>query len=320
MRHRLTPIEAIELLFPPIVNEMKRMSGELQDAYVEGRAALGPLAQGPAAILSRVGDTCIFGVDALGLRPLWHVETEDEHVFASERGFVPLERYVSDPYPLGPGERVALRRDGGWRFLDQHAVREQFLGTRRAHGVRLEGLRERIVCGGPAEGVHAGRRWEIGVAPDEVEDVAVRRERQFAALGFEPDDLKQAAFMAETGNEPIGSLGYDGPLAALAPRANLADHLHETVAVVTNPAIDREREIEHFSTRVLLGPARSPGSRGGSPPRLWIELATPILLGGHSPDTGISSDDFRALARERGTWLLEDVIAGFTADGRRAPA
>src|SRR5439155_675945 len=142
MRHRLTPIEAIELLFPPIVNEMKRMSGELQDAYVHGRAALGPL-----------------------------------------------------------------------------------------------------------EAVHAGRRWEIGVAPDEVEDVAVRRERQFAALGFEPDDLKQAAYMAETGNEPIGSLGYDGPLAALAPRANLADHLHETVAVVTNPAIDREREIEHFSTR-----------------------------------------------------------------------
>ncbi len=316
MRHRLTPIEAIELLFPPIVNEMKRMSGELQDAYVQARAALGPLAQGPAAILSRVGDTCIFGVDALGLRPLWHVETEDEHVFASERGFVPLERYVTDPYPLGPGERVALRRDGGWRFLDQHAVREQFLGTRRAHGVRLEGLRERIVCGGPAEGVHAGRRWEIGVAPDEVEDVAVRRERQFAALGFEPDDLKQAAFMAETGNEPIGSLGYDGPLAALAPRANLADHLHETVAVVTNPAIDREREIEHFSTRVLLGPRPSPRARHSRP---WIELATPLLLGGHSPETGIASGDFRALARERGTWLLEDVIARFTADGRRAP-
>src|SRR5439155_1534883 len=31
-------------------------------------------------------------------------------------------------------------------------------------------------------------------------------------------------------------------------------------------------------------------------------------------------DDFRALARERGTWLLEDVLARFTADGRRAPA
>src|SRR5439155_377029 len=204
MRFRLRPIEALELLFPPIVNEIKRMTPPEQDAYVQARAALGPLAQGPAAILSRVGDTCVFGVDALGLRPLWHVETADTHVFASERGFIPLERYVADPVPLGPGERVALeRRDGGWRFLDQ-----------------------------------------------------------------------------------------------AAPRANLADYLHETVAVVTNPAIDREREIEHFSTRALLGPRPTPRAQRARP---WIELLTPILLGGHAPETGLSSDDFRKLARERGT-------------------
>ena len=54
---RLTPIEAIELLFPPIVNEIKRMPAELQDLYVQARAAFGPFAQGPAAFLSRVGDT-----------------------------------------------------------------------------------------------------------------------------------------------------------------------------------------------------------------------------------------------------------------------
>ncbi|HEY7623749.1 MAG TPA: glutamate synthase central domain-containing protein, partial [Candidatus Limnocylindria bacterium] len=316
IRDGLTPIEAIEMLFPPIVNEIKRLSPELQDVYVQARAAVGPLAQGPAAILARVGDTCVFGVDALGLRPLWHVQTEDEHVFASERGFVPLERYVEEPYPLAPGERVALRRDNGWRLLDQRAMRADFARSRAARGVIGAGLRERLVCGGPAEPLSAGRRFEIGVPPDEVEDVAVRRERQFAAFGFEPDDLKHAAFMAETANEPIGSLGYDGPLAALAPRANLADHLHETVAVVTNPAIDREREIEHFSTRVLLGPRPSPRARRSRP---WIEIATPILLGGHAPETGLRSDDYRALARERGTWLLEDVAHRFAADARRKP-
>ena len=318
IRHGLTAVEAIELLFPPIVNEMKRMSGDLQDAYVQARAAMGPLAQGPAAILARIGDTCVFGVDALGLRPLWHVETPDEHVFASERGFVPLARYISDPVPLGPGERVALRRDhAGWRFLDQDAVRERFVTARRLRGVSLSGLRARLECGGPAEPLGVARRFEIGTPPDEVDDVSVRRERQFAALGFEPDDLKMATFMIQTGNEPIGSLGYDGPLAALAPRANLADHLHETVAVVTNPAIDREREIEHFSTRVLLGPRPAPQAHDS---RSWIELSTPILLGGHPAETGVSSDDFRALARKKGTWLVEDVIARFTRDGAAAPA
>src|SRR5437773_8932889 len=219
IRHGLTAVESIELLFPPIVNEMKRMTAELQDAYVQGRAAIGPLAQGPAGILVRVGDTCVFGVDALGLRPLWHVETEEEHVFASERGFVPLESYITDPVPLGPGERVALRRDRGWRLLDQGAVRERFLAARRLRGVSLSGLRSHLTCGGPAEPIGAAKRWEIGTPPDEMDDVSVRRERQFAALGFEPDDLKMAAFTIETGNEPIGSLGYDGPLAALAPPA-----------------------------------------------------------------------------------------------------
>ena len=316
IRHGLTAIEAIEMLFPPIVNEMKRMNGELQDAYVQARAAVGPLAQGPAAILVRVGDTCVFGVDALGLRPLWHVETEDEHIFASERGFVPLERYVADPYPLGPGERVALRRDRGWRLLDQTAVRDRFLAARRLRGVAMHGLRSHLICGGPAEPLGAARRWEVGTPPDEMDDVSVRRERQFAALGFEPDDLKMAGVMIETGNEPIGSLGYDGPLGALASRANLADHLHETVAVVTNPAIDREREIEHFSTRALLGPRPAPHAHDS---RRWIELATPLLLGGHQAATGLRSDDFRALARQKGTWLLEDVIARFAADGRAAP-
>jgi glutamate synthase (NADPH/NADH) large chain len=317
LRHGLSALEAVELLFPPIINEIKRMDPEQQDVYVQARAALGPLAQGPAAILARVGDTCVFGVDALGLRPLWHVETESEHVFASERGFVPLERYVAEPIPLGPGERVALRRDRGWRFIDQHELRARFAAARQARGVQLGGMRARLVCGGPSDGQAAVRRWEIGTPPDVVEDVSVRRERQFAALGFEPDDLKQAAHMAATATEPIGSLGYDGPLAALAPRANLADHLHETVAVVTNPAIDREREIEHFSTRVLLGPRPAPNARRARP---WIELATPILLGGHAPETGLASDDFRTLARERGTWLLEDVIAHFSAGVRSAPA
>jgi len=204
---RLTPVEAIELLFPPIVNEMKRMPAELQDLYIQARAAFGPFAQGPAAFLARIGDTCLFGVDALGLRPLWHVETPDEHVFASERGFIPLESYVRDPYPLGPGERVGLRRTtAGWRFLDQDTLRRAFVADRTTRGVTALGLRERIACGGPEEALESVRRpgarreptarWQIATPPDELEDPSQRREQQFASLGFEPDDLKMAQFAA----------------------------------------------------------------------------------------------------------------------------
>src|SRR5256886_481558 len=106
----LHPIEALELLFPPIVNEVRRMDPVAQDAFARARASFGPFAQGPAAFLARVGDLCLAGVDAMGLRPLWHVETDEAHVFTSERGFIPLERYAADPRPIAPGEHVALER------------------------------------------------------------------------------------------------------------------------------------------------------------------------------------------------------------------
>ena len=312
----LDPIEAIELLFPPIVHELRRFRPELQDAYVQSRAAFGPFAQGPAAFLARVGDLCLFGVDAMGLRPLWHVETDEAHIFASERGFIPLADYVTDPRPLGPGERVALeRRRQGWVFIDQEALRERFCAARAARGAVVAGL-ERLATGGP-EAVAVDRipstRLEIGSPPDEVEDLVVRREQQFAALGYEPDDLKAAAYMESTANELIGSLGYDGPLAALSPRrTNLADHLQETVAVVTNPAIDREREIEHFSTRAIIGP-RPALDRADA--RRWIELRQPILLGGHAPEARVAPEMERPVARSLGTWLLEDLVADLAPDG-----
>src|SRR5205085_12513671 len=42
LAQRLSPIEAVELLFPPIVHEIARMPARMQDVYVHARAALGP--------------------------------------------------------------------------------------------------------------------------------------------------------------------------------------------------------------------------------------------------------------------------------------
>ncbi len=96
--------------------------------------------------------------------------------------------------------------------------------------------------------------------PEEPVKVA---DRVLAGFGWQRDDVKLVQQMASNGAEPIGSLGYDGPLAALSPeRQNLADYFKETVAVVTNPAIDREREMEHFSTRAVFG--RRPSLRSAA--------------------------------------------------------
>ena len=93
----LSLVEAIELLMPPIVNEIKRMPEELRGFYMYLRQAFGPMAQGPVALISRHGGECVFSVDALGLRPLWQLETAAAHVFSSEPGIV-ADR--------GPGRRA----------------------------------------------------------------------------------------------------------------------------------------------------------------------------------------------------------------------
>ena len=103
--------------------------------------------------------------------------------------------------------------------------------------------------------------------------------------------------MASNGAEPIGSLGYDGPLAALSPeRQNLADYFKETVAVVTNPAIDREREIEHFSTRAVFG--RRPQIHSPGVDTRTVETSFPMILGGHHDLAPLGDSTYRRICSE----------------------
>ena len=102
---------------------------------------------------------------------------------------------------------------------------------------------------------------------------------QYKAFGWEREHIQLIEQMAEKGAEPIRSLGHDAPLAALNPeRTNIADFIKESVAVVTNPAIDRDRETEHFSTRTIVGkrPTLFAAEKAGK----VIELLTPLLIEG----------------------------------------
>ena len=76
--------------------------------YMYLHQAMGPFAQGPVALIARHTDECVFSADALGLRPLWQVETEDDFVFSSEPGVVSVTTMVSEPKPLAPGEKALV--------------------------------------------------------------------------------------------------------------------------------------------------------------------------------------------------------------------
>ena len=196
---------------------------------------------------------------------------------------------VSEPKPLAPGEKalVEIDRERKRSTLHPHdemlrIVRDRWL---ERNGVEEVGPYDRALeTGGPLEGGEVPGYSDAG--PEEPVKVS---DRVLAGFGWQRDDVKLVQQMASNGAEPIGSLGYDGPLAALSPeRQNLADYFKETVAVVTNPAIDREREIEHFSTRAVFGRRPSLDAAGEDtgtvetslpgdprrPPRAWRRSPT----------------------------------------------
>ena len=306
----LSLAEAMEAVVPPIVDEIRSLPEDLRRFYMYLREALGPFAQGPVALIARHDDDCVFSADALGLRPLWKLETPEDFIFSSEPGVVGCEEMLSEPKPLAPGEKYMITIDRErraakihehWRM--QRTVAERWLG--RTDALEVAPYERALETGGPLEGTEIPGYTAAGPS----EPVKVD-ERILAGFGWQRDDVKLCQQMASTGAEPIGSLGYDGPLAALSPeRQNLADYFKETVAVVTNPAIDREREVEHFSTRAVFG--RRPSIHSPGTDTNTIETSFPVILGGHHDLAPLGDSVYRKIARDHETYLLEDLWEEF---------
>ncbi len=334
-------IEAMEYVFPPHGHDLIQGASDLTEMYEQIRHSFGPFAQGPAAVAGRLGDTCVFSVDALGLRPLWFGETEKEYFATSERGVYYLDNMSVEPKPLAPGEKIALklRAGEGAEMLDYPAIQRHVLNRHRERAARSNGHspspRAWTLNDSPPPAPYSGNGHSHsnggGVAVAEAPVmVAVAEQPIFAplrtpqpipwherktpvntntmaALGWERYHVQFMETVAESLKEQVGSLGWDGPLAALSQtRVNIADFFKETVAVVTNPAIDRERERAQFSTRMLIGSRPAIGEKNGHD---LIELKTPVMLGGY-PELG-TADDLREVARKNGTLLIEDLFERF---------
>lgn len=249
-QYHFTLAEALEMAFPPILSEVEKFPPELQTVYKYYRQALGPFSQGPAGIISRYGDECVFSVDALGLRPLWFGDTEKEYFFSSEKGVYHLDTMLMDPIPLSPGEKMRLRihRGRAVEVADYPSLQQRMLKLTLRRFGSVETLKSRLAV--PAEQIEKQLAQTETIKPQ-----PVALDNRLSAFGWAREDREWATELAKNGSDPISSLGYDGPLAALSKeRQNVADYFKEAVAVVTNPAIDREREAEHFSIQTLLGP------------------------------------------------------------------
>ncbi len=292
-RHNYSLFEAMDLLFPPIINEIKLYKEHLQDLYTYMREAWGHFAQGPAGIISRYKDEAVFSVDALGLRPLWKVETETSYVFSSEPGVVSPSEYTAEPKSFAPGEKIGLKWKGNEMEVYEYQAFQEEVYKRFSQRVNLTDYRLHL-------SPPAVFKQTSTLPIPKVEN------GQYAAFGWDRENIQLLEQMAEKGAEPIRSLGHDAPLAALdTERRNIADFIKESVAVVTNPAIDRDREVEHFSTRTIIG--RRPSLTEKKDKHFIAELPSPVLL------EGSVGQEIAEITKQPSYEQLVELFAAFAA-------
>src|SRR3546814_3724005 len=115
---------------------------------------------------------------------------------------------------------------------------------------------------------------ELSAVPQHATSLLERQQ----AFGYTKEDITRFLEpMMLAGEEPIGSMGTDTPIAVLSNRARLLyDYFKQNFAQVTNPPIDPLREELVMSPLSMIGPRPNlPGRDAGTTTRQAI--AHPIL-------------------------------------------
>jgi glutamate synthase domain-containing protein 2 len=200
---------------------------------------------GPAAIAFTDGRVIGATLDRNGLRPARYVVTKDGLVImASETGVLPVKAEdVQKKGRLQPGKMFLVDTVEG-RIISDKEIKER-LYSRQPYG---QWLRENQIM--------------LDRLPDppwqHTTDHATILCRQ-RAFGYTDEDLKIILGpMAEKGEEPVGSMGTDTPLACLSDRPQpLFNYFKQLFAQVTNPPIDPIREEMVMSLISYIGTERN---------------------------------------------------------------
>jgi glutamate synthase (NADPH/NADH) large chain len=242
----------------PLMDEERR-------AFYEYNAALMEPWDGPAAIAFTDGRQIAATLDRNGLRPARYVVTDDGLVvMASEVGVLPIpEEKVVSKWRLQPGKMLLIDLEEG-RIVDDDELKRR-LAT--AHPYRQWLARTQIVLEDlpPVPGRAA------------ITNAALLDRQQ--AFGYSQEDLKVLmAPMATTGQEAIGSMGTDTPVAVLSKKPKLLyTYFKQNFAQVTNPAIDPIREEAVMSLVSFIGPRPNLFDAEGVSERKRLEVRQPIL-------------------------------------------
>jgi glutamate synthase domain-containing protein 2/glutamate synthase domain-containing protein 1/glutamate synthase domain-containing protein 3 len=210
-------------------------------AFYEFHATMMEPWDGPASIAFTDGHLIGATLDRNGLRPSRYQLTDDNIlVMASEAGVLefPPEKIVLKGR-LQPGRMFIASLDEG-RIIPDEEIKQK-LASERPYEQWL------------AKGKLELRQIDKVRSPHQPDhETLIHRQ---AAFGNTLEDLKMILLpMANTGAEPIGSMGNDIPLAVLSDKPqNLFNYFYQLFAQVTNPPIDPIREESVMSLVSFIG-------------------------------------------------------------------
>jgi glutamate synthase (NADPH/NADH) large chain len=235
-------------------------------AFYEYHAGLVEPWDGPAALLFTDGHYIGATLDRNGLRPLKYVITHSGFVVAgSELGVVDFEpEDVIEKGRLQPGKMLLVDLERG-RVVGDDEIKHQ-VASQKPYAAWLEGNKIDLQTLAPG--------------PDVQPFTDDERRRLLRASGYSREDLRVLlAPMASNGEEPVGSMGTDAPLAVLSNRPQvLFRYFKQQFAQVTNPPIDPIRE------KLVMTLISCLGGEGNlledtRKPHPLLELPQPILSG-----------------------------------------
>ncbi|KAB2952965.1 glutamate synthase large subunit [Heliorestis acidaminivorans] len=260
-------------------------------AFYEYHSCLMEPWDGPAAIAFTDGKVIGASLDRNGLRPARYYVTDDDLiVLASEVGVldIPPEKVVCKER-LHPGRMLVVDTEEG-RIITDEEIKKKY-ASEKPYG---QWLKENLIDlkdlpSAPALAQASSQSSEgscqcncnckedeqiKGGLSGDCHDLLTRQQ----AFGYTYEVLtKVLEPMAKNGVDPIGSMGYDSPIAVLSEKPCLLyDYFKQLFAQVTNPPIDAIREELITSTITTVGSERNLINPERESCR-HIRLQTPIL-------------------------------------------
>ena len=196
---------------------------------------------GPAAVLYSDGDIVCASLDRNGLRPMRCALTDEKRlILSSEAGVLHEESSrIVRRWRLKAGGILLANLTSG-ELLDSEAVKDYYAKA-LPYGEWMQGVL---------------RLSELPLAEARAAELSPAERTQLCkAFGYAFEDVQDVILpMAQTGAEPIVSMGADEPMAVLS-RAHppLYSYFKQRFAQVTNPPIDALREKIKTDCTIYIG-------------------------------------------------------------------